>query len=139
GMGSAQWRRFVLQTSNYSRSMRTLPGSGSLKMRVKSLGLPSAGYAATFGFLPNYSLVVFPDSAMYEISDRIARFALEAKLPSVSGWSSVAHKGLLMTYGPNVRELYRSLAGYVDKILRGAAAADLPFQAPITLYLAINQ
>jgi putative ABC transport system substrate-binding protein len=84
------------------------------------------------------AMVVFPDSAMYEISDRIARFALEAKLPSVSGWSSFANKGLLMTYGPNVRELYRSLAGYVDKILRGTTPADLPFQAPTTLYLAIN-
>ena len=84
------------------------------------------------------ALVVFPDSAMYEISDRVARFALEAKLPSVSGWSSFAQKGLLMTYGPNVRELYRSLAGYVDHILRGTAPADLPFQAPTSFYLAIN-
>jgi putative ABC transport system substrate-binding protein len=85
------------------------------------------------------ALVVFPDSAMYEISDRVARFALEARLPSVSGWSSFAHRGLLMTYGPNVRELYRSLARYVDQILRGTAPADLPFQAPTTFYLAINQ
>jgi len=84
------------------------------------------------------ALVVFPDSAMYEVADRIARFALEAKLPSVSGWSSFANKGLLMTYGPNVRELWRSLAGYVDRILRGTTAADIPFQAPSTLYLAIN-
>lgn len=44
-----------------------------------------------------------------------------------------------MTYGPNVRELYRSLAGYVDKILRGTPPANLPFQAPTTLYLALNQ
>jgi putative tryptophan/tyrosine transport system substrate-binding protein len=84
------------------------------------------------------ALVVFPDSAMYEISDRIAHFALQAKLPSVSGWSSFANKGLLMTYGPNVRELYRSLADYVDRILRGTAPSDLPFQAPRTFYLAIN-
>jgi ABC-type uncharacterized transport system substrate-binding protein len=46
---------------------------------------------------------------------------------------------MLMTYGPNVRELYRSLAGYVDQILRGTAPADLPFQSPTTFYLAINQ
>lgn len=84
------------------------------------------------------ALVVFPDSAMYEIGDHVARFALEAKLPSVSGWSSFANQGLLMTYGPNVRELWRSLAGYVDKILRGTPPADLPFQAPTTFYLAIN-
>ena len=85
------------------------------------------------------ALVVFPDSAMYEIGDHVARLALQAKLPSVSGWSSFANKGLLMTYGPNVRALYRSLAGYVDRILRGTAPADLPFQAPTTFYLAINQ
>jgi ABC-type uncharacterized transport system substrate-binding protein len=84
------------------------------------------------------ALVVFPDSAMYEISDRVAQLALEAKLPSVSGWSSFANKGLLMTYGPNVRALYNSLAGYVDRILRGMKPADLPFQAPTSLYLAIN-
>jgi putative ABC transport system substrate-binding protein len=84
------------------------------------------------------AVVVFPDSAMYEIGDHVARLALQAKLPSVSGWSSFANKGLLMTYGPNVRALYRSLAGYVDRILGGMRPAELPFQAPTTLYLAIN-
>jgi putative tryptophan/tyrosine transport system substrate-binding protein len=85
------------------------------------------------------ALVVFPDSAMYELSDRLAQFALEAKLPSVSGWSSFAQKGLLMTYGPNVRELYRTLARYTDRILRGAKPADLPIEVPAKFYLAINQ
>ena len=84
------------------------------------------------------ALVVFPNSAMYEISDRIAKFAIEAKLPSVSGWTPFAHKGLLMTYGPDVRELYRSLAGYVDRILRGANPAELPVEIPTKLYLALN-
>jgi putative ABC transport system substrate-binding protein len=84
------------------------------------------------------ALVVFPDSAMYEVCDRVARFALEAKLPSVSGWSSFAQKGLLMTYGPNVRELYRSLARYTDRILRGTKPADLPIEVPTKFYLAIN-
>src|SRR6516225_1350133 len=85
------------------------------------------------------ALVVFPDSVMYEVTERIARFAVETKLPSVSGWSSFANKGLLMTYGPNVHALYRSLASYVDRILRGTTPADLPFQAPTSFYLAINQ
>jgi len=84
------------------------------------------------------SLVVFPDSAMYEVSDRIAKFAIENKLPSVSGWTPFAENGLLMTYGPNVRELYRSLARYVDRILRGTKPADLPVELPTRFYLAIN-
>ncbi len=84
------------------------------------------------------AVVVFPDSVMYEVSDRIAGFAREAKLPSVSGWYPFAQKGLLMTYGPNVRELYRSLARYTDRILRGTKPADLPVEVPAKFYLAIN-
>jgi putative ABC transport system substrate-binding protein len=64
---------------------------------------------------------------------------LEAKLPSVSGWSPFAQKGLLMTYGPDVRELYRNLARYTDRILRGTKPADLPVEVPTKFYLAINQ
>jgi putative ABC transport system substrate-binding protein len=84
------------------------------------------------------ALVVFPDSAMYEVSGRIARFASEAKLPSVSGWSRFAQKGLLMTYGPDVHDLYRSLARYTDRILRGTKPADLPIEVPTKFYMAIN-
>lgn len=84
------------------------------------------------------ALVVFPDSAMYEVSGRIAQFALDAKLPSVSGWSTFARKGCLMTYGPNVRDLYWSLARYVDRILRGTPPTELPVQIPTKFYLAIN-
>src|SRR5215207_6796515 len=84
------------------------------------------------------ALVVFPDSAMFEVREKIAQFAIEARLASVSGWAPFAHSGLLMTYGPNVRALYRSLGRYVDRILRGASPADLPFQVPTTLQLVIN-
>jgi putative ABC transport system substrate-binding protein len=43
-----------------------------------------------------------------------------------------------MTYGPNVRDLYRSLARYVDRILRGTAPAELPIEIPTKFYFAIN-
>ena len=84
------------------------------------------------------ALVVFPDSTMYRVSKHIADFAIDAKLPSVSGWAPFAANGLLMTYGPNIRDLYRSLARYVDRILRGAKAADLPVALPSTFELVIN-
>ena len=84
------------------------------------------------------ALVVFPDSAMFGVSDRIARFASEARLPSVSGWAPFAQNGLLLTYGPNIRDLYRSLARYVDRILRGAKPADLPVELPTKFELVIN-
>jgi putative ABC transport system substrate-binding protein len=84
------------------------------------------------------ALVVFPDSTMYRVSERIARFAIEARLPSVSGWAPFAASGLLLTYGPNIRDVYRSLARYVDSILRGTKATDLPVELPTKLELVIN-
>jgi hypothetical protein len=72
-------------------------------------------------------------------SERITEFAASAKLPSVSGWAPFAKNGLLLTYGPNIRDLYRSLARYVDRILRGTKAADLPVEQPTTFELVINE
>ncbi len=84
------------------------------------------------------ALVVFPDAAMFAVSDRIARFASQARLPSVSGWGSFARNGSLLTYGPNVPEIYRPLARYVDRILRGTKAAELPVELPTRFELVIN-
>src|SRR5712691_1136396 len=84
------------------------------------------------------ALVVFPDAAMFAVSDRIARFAPQARVPSVSGCGSFARNGLLLTYGPNVQEIYRSLAPYVDRILRGTKAAELPVELPTRFELVIN-
>jgi putative ABC transport system substrate-binding protein len=83
-------------------------------------------------------LLVFPDSAMFEVNDRVARFAVEARLPSVSGWSPFARNGLLLSYGPDVRELYRTLGGYVDRVLHGTPAASLPVQVPSKVELVVN-
>jgi putative tryptophan/tyrosine transport system substrate-binding protein len=43
-----------------------------------------------------------------------------------------------MTYGPDVHDLYRSLARYTDRILRGTKPADLPIEVPTKFYMAIN-
>jgi putative tryptophan/tyrosine transport system substrate-binding protein len=75
---------------------------------------------------------------MFEASQHIAQFALQNKLPSVTGWAPFARNGLLLSYGPDLREIYHSLAGYVDRILRGAKPGDLPVELPTKIEMVIN-
>ena len=64
--------------------------------------------------------------------------AAKLRIPAVSGWAEFADAGNLMTYGPDLRESWRHVAVYVDKILRGAKPADLPVELPTKLELVIN-
>jgi putative ABC transport system substrate-binding protein len=81
---------------------------------------------------------VYPDALMSSFAERIAAFAVQNKLASVSGWSVFAESGLLMSYGPNLRDVYRRIASYADKILRGARPGDLPVELPTTVEMVVN-
>jgi putative ABC transport system substrate-binding protein len=84
------------------------------------------------------SLVAFPDAVMLANSGRIASFAAQAKIATVSGWSGFADNGFLLTYGPNLHASFRALARHVDRVLRGAKPADLPVELPSKVECVIN-
>jgi len=83
-------------------------------------------------------LVAFPDAVMLANSKRIAEFALERKIATTSGWGGFADGGFLLSYGPNLEESYRRLAGYADRILRGARPQELPVELPRNVELVLN-
>jgi putative tryptophan/tyrosine transport system substrate-binding protein len=84
------------------------------------------------------ALVVFPDFIMYKHREHISQLASVARLPAVSGWSSFADSGLLFNYGPNLSDIYRTTATYVDRILRGARPGELPVDRPRSVELVVN-
>jgi putative ABC transport system substrate-binding protein len=71
-------------------------------------------------------------------SKQIAEFAAKRRLPSMFAWKEYIEAGGLMSYGPDREETLRRLAVYVDKILKGAKAADLPVELPRKFDLVIN-
>ena len=85
-----------------------------------------------------HAIVVFPDASMMRRSERFADFANRTRIPAVSGWSEFARRGNLMSYGPNVQQVFRRLAWFVDRILKGARPADLPAELPTVIEHVIN-
>jgi putative ABC transport system substrate-binding protein len=69
---------------------------------------------------------------------RINTFALAMRLPTMFSQRQYLEAGGLISYGPNFLDLNRRAADYVDKILRGAKAADLPVEQPTKFDLVIN-
>jgi len=84
------------------------------------------------------ALLVVVGPLTYLLREEIADAALKHQLPAMTNASQFAQAGLLMSYGPNVEDLYRQAATYVDKILHGASPADLPVEQPTKFEFVIN-
>jgi putative ABC transport system substrate-binding protein len=69
---------------------------------------------------------------------QIAEFAIRHRLPTISTNTAAARRGLLISYGPSFPDLERRVAGYLDRIFKGAKPADLPVEQPTKFELVIN-
>jgi putative tryptophan/tyrosine transport system substrate-binding protein len=87
---------------------------------------------------PNGGLVMQPD--VYTVANRrlIVEFAARYRLPAVYTYPRDAAEGGLISYGPDLDDLYRRSASYIDRILKGEEPADLPVQQPLKYELVIN-
>jgi putative ABC transport system substrate-binding protein len=69
---------------------------------------------------------------------RIVEFANRQRLPLVAGWGGWVQAGGLVSYGPNVTDMIRQAARYLEPVLKGANPGDLPVQQPTRFELFIN-
>src|SRR6476646_8088219 len=70
---------------------------------------------------------------------RVFEFAAQQKLPAIYEYDFLVRDGGLMSYGPDMGEVYDRAAGLADRILRGAHPANLPFEQPTRFRLVINK
>ena len=84
------------------------------------------------------ALIVVQSGLTFTNRGQIASLAQKHRLPSISGRKEFTEAGGLIAYGPNVAELWRRAATYVDKILKGAKPGELPIEQPTKFELVIN-
>jgi putative tryptophan/tyrosine transport system substrate-binding protein len=83
-------------------------------------------------------LLILIDALVNQYLSRIVEWMVRERLPAVSTSRLFAETGALMSYGPSFPDVFRKAAGYVDRVLKGAKPADLPFQQPTEFELVIN-
>jgi len=84
------------------------------------------------------ALLVLIDAMFVEQRTRLADLAIRSRLPSMYGVTGHVEAGGLAAYAASLRDLYRRVAGYVDKILKGARPGDLPMEQPTKFQFTVN-
>lgn len=105
------------------------PVTNPVELQAALDSLPGSGVEA---------IVAFPDSITFGPRKRIADFAIQHKLPTVSGWDAYADAGFLLIYGPSLTYAWGRMAYFVDRILKGAKPADLPAEIPSVIEMVVN-
>jgi putative tryptophan/tyrosine transport system substrate-binding protein len=86
----------------------------------------------------NIGIIVIPTVLLTAARDLFIATTARLRLPTIYPYSFFAQSGGLISYGFDVRDMFRRGAGYADLILRGTRPADLPVQQPTKFELVIN-
>jgi putative ABC transport system substrate-binding protein len=143
-----------LKRVTYIFNPQTAPGGGAYYTRLVEHAAAALGVTAISGPVyapsdiesaitelahePGGGLIALPDAFINTHRGLIFEFATRYRLPAVYTFGHFAVEGGLIAYGVNNVDLYRRSASYVDRILKGERAGDLPIQAPTKFELVIN-
>ena len=112
------------------------------RLKVHSVPIVSPGDVdAAFAWIERLrpdALIVQPATALPYPVPRLAELALRLRVPSITIAKLLAQQGLLMSYGAAFADAPRRVAGYVDRVLKGASPAELPVERPTRFELIIN-
>jgi putative ABC transport system substrate-binding protein len=134
-MANAGYPAAVLEMAEVQATARTL-GIEVATLEIRRAEDIAPAFEALKGRAE--ALYVCAESLVTTNRVRINTLALAARLPQMHGVREYVEVGGLMSYGPNVPDLWRRAADYVDKILRGAKPGDLPVEQPTKFDFIIN-
>lgn len=125
-----------VQTSSIAEAAR------GLGIEIELVGAPNRdGLAAAFERFkaqPVSAVLTVPEAMLFQERQRIVELATAARLPGIYPDRLFADAGGLLFYGPDVLDLFKRAAGYVDRIIKGAKPIDLPVEQPTRFEFVIN-
>jgi putative ABC transport system substrate-binding protein len=127
-------------TSHYMPSFETAALSLKIEPIITAVhsDLEIETAITALGREPGGGLVVVPSGFMAGHISPIILATARSNVPAVFWLSDFAREGGLLSYGPDVVDNFRRAATYVDRILRGAKASDLPVQFPTKFEMVVN-
>jgi putative tryptophan/tyrosine transport system substrate-binding protein len=139
--------RLGVLANSSSPNFASVANSVSAATQTKGLSLVMADARAAeeldsaFALLlrENVQAMMLASNVLFNLNrQRIAEFTTSNRLPSMFAVREYVEAGGLMSYGESFREFYRRAASYVDRIIKGAKAGDLPIEQPSRFYFTIN-
>lgn len=85
------------------------------------------------------AVLLMQSPVFYVNRDRLAALALDAGMPTIAAYGEQVRAGFLMSYGTDIDGIYKRAAYFVDRLLKGAKASELPVEQVAIFKLAINQ
>jgi putative ABC transport system substrate-binding protein len=119
---------------------RRAAGSLSIELSVHPIVQPGELDAALHAATTDRSDAIFVIASRLTnlLSDKLAQFGLQEKLPVIAAWREFTSSGALLSYGPDRIVLARRIAAYVQKVLSNAKPGDLPIEQPTKFELVVN-
>jgi putative ABC transport system substrate-binding protein len=132
------------QTASYSELFVRSVQSAAPTFSVEAIAAPVHNEAdieaalTMFARRPSGGLIAIPDSFLLQRRELIIGLAARGHLPAVYWVPSFVSEGGLLSYGPDLPDMFRRVASYIDRVLRGAKPSDLPVQLPVKFEMAVN-
>jgi putative ABC transport system substrate-binding protein len=120
----------------------TQPAARTLGVQIQSLTVQEPSrFLGTYAEMikRRADALIFFNSAFTTFHRRqLVELAIKNRLPTMCGGAAWIDVGCFMSYGPNLTELYRRAAVFVDKILKGTKPADIPVERPTKFEFIVN-
>jgi putative ABC transport system substrate-binding protein len=121
----------------------TSSAASTLELRLAGIELSQRPYDYETALLQapvdyRRAIIIGPSPVFYRDRERLADLALQHRMVSIFGLREEVDAGGLLSYGASFFAMFRRAAEYVDRIAKGAKAADLPVEQPTKFELILN-